>query len=325
MAGLGKRLRPFTLTTPKPLLKLAGKSIVQRLVDKINSSFKEKITDIAFIIGDFPQEVVENLQAIGNSMNVKTHIYVQTEALGTAHALNFAKEILKGQVIVAYADTLFEANFNLDKTSDVVIWTKKVANPELYGVVLKENDVIKTFVEKPKTFVSDEAIIGIYYFKNAEFLANKINYIIENDLKENNEYQLTNALQMLLEDKLVFKSQVVDEWLDCGNKEMLISTNSFILKTKQYTSSKNISIDNCSILEPVYFGNNIKICNSVIGPNVSIEDNSKINSSVIDNSIVYSSTSISGLSFSNSIIGKNCKLNASKSNLAFGDYVNAEI
>lgn len=126
MAGIGSRMRPHTLTTPKPLLPIAGKPIVQRLVEDIAAVCEETITDIAFIIGDFGDKVKEDLRKVASDLGANAHIYHQEEALGTAHAIMCAKEQLDGKIIVAFADTLFRANFKLDSEKDGIIWVQKV-------------------------------------------------------------------------------------------------------------------------------------------------------------------------------------------------------
>ncbi|MCK5823289.1 MAG: nucleotidyltransferase family protein, partial [Bacteroidales bacterium] len=171
MAGMGKRMRPHTLTVPKPLISIAGKPIVAHLVDELSKVYNDKIDEIAFIVGDFSQSVIEELKQIALSYNAEPKIYHQTEPLGTAHAVYCASESLKGNIIVAFADTLFKANFSIDENVDGTIWVNKVDNPSSFGVVkIDKNKFISDFIEKPKEFVSDLAIIGIYYFKQGEIL-----------------------------------------------------------------------------------------------------------------------------------------------------------
>lgn len=319
MAGLGKRLRPFTLTTAKPLIKIAGKSIVQRLVEKIINVSNESVTDVAFILGNFPDDVKINLESISKHLNFNPHFFYQKQALGTAHAIAQAAELLEGKVIVAFADTLFNASFKIDDSKDVVIWTKKVDNPQDYGVVIKENNSIVSFSEKPKKFVSDEAIIGIYYFKNSQLLKNKLDFILNNDISVNGEYQLTDALQYLLDDGLTFISQTVDDWMDCGNKDILIKTASQVLLDLNEEVDKKYSHNNL-IIEPVYIGKNVKLSNCVIGPNVTIEDNAFIEKSIIDNSMILDSAKVENSRFTNSIVGNFASVKFTLPEIAVGDY-----
>src|SRR4051812_11222812 len=170
MAGLGKRMRPHTLTVPKPLLPIAGKPIVHRLVEDIAKVCPEKIDIIGFIIHpSFGKEVEESLKGIAKEVGATGKIFYQQEAFGISHALLFAKELFTGKVIVAFADTLFKADFKLDTSKDGIIWVQQVSDPSQFGVVkLNDNNQIVEMVEKPSTFVSDLAIIGIYYFKDGE-------------------------------------------------------------------------------------------------------------------------------------------------------------
>src|SRR5688500_5031469 len=163
MAGLGKRLRPHTLTVPKPLLPVGGKPIVHRLVEDIAKSCPEKIDEIAFVIGDFGKEVEDELVAVAEKLGAKGSIFYQHQALGTAHAVLCAEACLTGPVVVAFADTLFRADFTIDKNADGILWVNQIENPSAFGVVTLDKDGnIQDFVEKPKTFVSDLAMIGIY-------------------------------------------------------------------------------------------------------------------------------------------------------------------
>lgn len=198
MAGIGSRLRPHTLTVPKPLTKIAEKSIVQRLVEDIATVIDNPIDEICFVIGPtFPKGTKENLLKIAENLGAKGCVKVQDRALGTAHAIYQAKETLKGPCVIAFADTLFKADFTLNPDADGAIWVKKVADPSAYGVVKLKNGIITDFIEKPKEFISNLAIIGIYYFKNAEDLRTEIEYLLDNDIKEKGEYQITNALENL--------------------------------------------------------------------------------------------------------------------------------
>ncbi|MBY0433201.1 MAG: nucleotidyltransferase family protein, partial [Cyclobacteriaceae bacterium] len=197
MAGLGKRLRPHTLTTAKPLLPIAGKPIVHRLVEDIAKVCPEKIENIGFIIHpSFGKQVEDDLKAVAKAVGGQGKIYYQEQALGISHAVLFAKEIITGKVIVAFADTLFRADFKLDVNQDGIIWVQKVKDPSQFGVVkLDASGTITALVEKPAEFVSDLAIIGIYYFRDGEFLRKEMQYLLDNDIKEKGEYQFTTALE----------------------------------------------------------------------------------------------------------------------------------
>jgi glucose-1-phosphate thymidylyltransferase len=223
MAGVGKRMRPHTLTIPKPLIPIAGKPIVQWLVEDIIKVCKEKVTDIAFVVGDFGKETENKLIKIAEGLGANSHIYYQDEPLGTAHAILCAKETLNGKIIVAFADTLFRADFTMDVEKDGIIWVNKIEDPKMFGVVkVNEQGIITDFVEKPQDFISDLAIIGIYYFKDGEYLRKEMQYLIDNDIKEKGEYQLTNAMENMRKKGAKFLPGKVEEWLDCGNKDATV-------------------------------------------------------------------------------------------------------
>jgi len=323
MAGRGSRLRPHTLTVPKPLVPVGGKPIVHRLVEDIARVCDEEIEEIAFIIGDFGTQVETDLLAVADSLGAKGSIYHQEEALGTAHAILCAGPSLSGNVVVAFADTLFKANFKLDSDSDGIIWVNQIDDPSAFGVVKMDNDgVITDFVEKPNTFVSDLAIIGIYYFKDGNNLKNELQYLIDNNIKDKGEYQLTNALENMKNKGVKFKTGAVDEWLDCGNKNATVYTNQRILEhhKDQNLIANSAQIENSVIIEPCFIGEGVKLVNSIIGPHVSIGHSSVVHSSVIENSIIQTETTISHLNLSRSMIGNKAKIAGKSMDLSIGDY-----
>ena len=308
MAGRGSRLRPHTLTTPKPLIAFAGKSIVQRLVEDIVRVCNEEINEIAFIIGDFGKEVERNLINIANDLGAEGKIVYQDQPLGTAHAILCAKESLKGNVVVAFADTLFKADFKLEKNSDGIIWVNKIDDPSSFGVVkVNEEKIITDFVEKPQFFVSDLAIIGIYYFKSGENLNKELQYLIDNDIKDKGEYQLTNALENMKNKGLKFTTGEVTEWLDCGNKDATVYTCERVLDHNKNAEmiADDSQMINSKIIEPCYIGSGTKIENSIIGPNVSIGNNTIILNSQIKESIIQNTSKIENAKLYKSMIGNN--------------------
>tara|TARA_B110000967_G_C18863975_1_gene551643 strand:+ start:1034 stop:2032 length:999 start_codon:yes stop_codon:yes gene_type:complete len=322
MAGRGSRLRPHTLTVPKPLIPIAGKPIVKRLVEDITRVCGQVVDEIAFVIGDFGKEVETDLIAIAEGLGAKGSIYHQDEALGTAHAILCAKESLSGPVVVAFADTLFRADFILDTNKDGIIWVQKVEDPSAYGVVkMDQNSVITDFVEKPKEFVSDLAIIGIYFFKDGMRLRTELQYLIDNDIKENGEYQLTNALENMRVKGLDFFPGKVEEWLDCGNPTAAIHANKRVL---EYTDEKQerlgLHLVNTTIIEPCFIGDHVHLSNSTIGPHVSIGAGTKISDSVLSNTIIQNDTFIQSADLEDSMIGNNVNYQGGTKRVSIGDY-----
>jgi len=323
MAGMGKRMRPHTLTVPKPLVPIAGKAIVHRLVEDIAKVCGEKIDEVAFIIGDFGKETEQRLIKVAESIGAKGSIYYQREALGTAHAIYCAKESLGGKVVVAFADTLFKADFTLDTSKEGIIWVQKVEDPRPFGVVkLNDKNEITDFVEKPEHFVSDLAIIGIYYFQDGENLKKELQYVIENDIKDKGEYQLTSALENMKNKGIKFIPGKVTEWLDCGNKDSTVDTNARYLEyiKDQKLVASTVKLVNSVIIQPAYIGENVELVNSVVGPHVSIGNGTKITNTVINRSIVQENAVISNATISNSMFGNSAQYKGKALDLSVGDF-----
>jgi len=321
MAGMGKRLRPHTLTTPKPLIPIAGKPIVQRLVEDIAKVTPEKIEQVGFVVGHFGEAVEKQLLAIAESIGAKGHIIYQDEALGTAHAVYCAKALLSGKVSVAFADTLFRADFKLDVNQDGIIWVKEIEDPSSFGVV-KTNDegIITEFIEKPKTPISNKAIIGIYYFKEGEALKQEIAHLIDNNISVGGEFQLTMALESLNKKGTKFKPGTVDEWLDCGNKNITVQSNARYLTFLPVNDHAGAELVGAEIIEPVFIGAGAKIHNSVIGPGVSIGEGTVVANSKVENSLIQCNTKIENATLSNSMIGNYVQVKNYSGEVSLGDY-----
>jgi len=324
MAGMGKRLRPHTLTTPKPLIPIVGKPIVYWLVNDIVEVCNDQVENIGFVVSrNFEKSVQEELLAIAEKLEAKGHLFYQDEPLGTAHAIYCAAEILTGRTIVAFADTLFKANFKLDIEQDGIIWVHQVEDPSAFGVV-KLNSVgqIEEFIEKPAEFVSDLAIIGIYYFKNGDILRNEIKVLMDNKIKDDGEYQLTRVLDTLKEKGTMFVPGQVDDWLDCGNKQATVETHKayFNFMAEKRVISHSAETNNSVLIEPVYLGENVEIDNAVIGPYVSVGDNSKISESRVQNSIIQKDSLIKNANLANSMLGNFVTFEGKATDLSVGDY-----
>jgi glucose-1-phosphate thymidylyltransferase len=326
MAGRGSRLRPHTLTIPKPLIPIAGKPIVHRLVEDIAGVINQKIDEVAFIIHeDFGKKVEEDLISIAEKLQAKGTIYYQNEALGTGHAIMCAKDSMDGPIVVAYADTLFRADFSLDTTADSVIWVKQVADPSAFGVVqLNDKNQIIDFVEKPKDFVSDLAIIGIYYFKKGEDLRTELQYLLDHNIVKGGEYQLTDGLENLKQKGMVFMPGQVDEWMDCGNKQVTVETNTRILEILERENKNSISStvksDNSTIIPPCFIGEDVVLIDVTIGPNVSLGNGTHVINSSIKNSLIQTHAHIKNANLDNAMIGNHVTFDGNFTSISLGDY-----
>ncbi|MCC5914666.1 MAG: glucose-1-phosphate thymidylyltransferase [Balneolaceae bacterium] len=320
MAGRGTRVRPHSHTTPKPLLPVAGTMIVERIVETFARTLDRKITEIVYILGpDFSREIKETLTEMSKRHNAKATFRTQDVALGTAHAVSCAGESLKGEVIIVFADTIFDSNETVSvEGADSVIWLKEVDDPSRFGVAVHDGDTITDFVEKPSEPISKLAIIGVYYFKKGEELNKEIQYLLDNDVTgHGNEYQLTDALDRLLKDGKKFRKATVDEWLDCGTLPAWLDTTGEILEKEKHSYG---DYDNTTIHPPVYFGEGVKISGSEIGPNVSVEAGTVIKNSTIKNSIIQKSATLDGCKLDRSTIGNHAEAVNATGSIHIGDH-----
>ena len=328
MAGWGTRLRPHTLTIPKPMLPIAGKPIVQRLVEDLIKATDEKIDNIVFIIReDFGKKIEEQLLAMSPVLHIPCHIRYQDQPLGTAHAILCAGDYLNDRIVVAFADTLFKMNFKLETAKEGVIFVQKVADPSAFGVVkLDANGVITDFIEKPKEFVSDLAIIGIYYFREGAKLRAEMQYLVDNGIMGKGEYQLTDAMENMKQKGARFEQGTVQDWLDCGNKNATVDTNAVYLSYLKDTKlvSDSARIVHSVVIEPSFIDEGVVIVNSVVGPYVSVGKNTVIENSVIRKSIIQTNSVLKNKLIENSMVGNNTKLLGKPEDLSIGDFVITE-
>ncbi len=328
MAGRGSRLRPHTLTVPKPLIPVAGKPIVHRLVTDIAKVLGEQIEEVAFILGDpafFGDDVVESLMKLAKELGAKGSIYRQDEPLGTGHAIMSAKKSLSGPAVIAYADTLIRADFDLDKSADSVIWVKQVDKPEAFGVVkLSDQNEIVELVEKPQEFVSDLAVIGIYYFKDVGVLKNELQYVLDNNIINGGEYQINDGIKRMMEKGMKFVPGKVDEWMDCGNKDVTVETNQrmlgFLEKDGEGLVSDSLDLQNANIIEPCYIGENVVLKNTTVGPYVSIGNHTTIENSTVKNSLIQAHSTIKNANLDNAMIGNHVVFDGNFETISIGDY-----
>lgn len=325
MAGMGKRMRPHTITTPKPLVPIAGKPMVHRIVEDIVKTTDQKIGEIAFIISRaFGEEAERNLVAVAEKFGAEGKIFYQDTPLGTAHAILCAEECLKGNVFIAFADTLFKASFSIDTSKDAIIWTQKVDDPSAFGVVkLNAEGVITEFIEKPLELVSDLAIIGVYYFKDGENLRNELQYLLDNDIKVKGEYQITDAMENMKQKGLKFYSDQVEEWLDCGNKDATLYTLERVLEIKRNSETlkmNSATIENSTIIEPCYIGEDVVVRNAVIGPYVSLEKGSCVENAIVSCSIIGENSTVKNSVIKNSLLGNHVNCQSKPEELSLGDY-----
>jgi len=328
MAGKGKRMRPHTLTTPKPLIPIAGKPIVERLVEEIQAACPLPIDTIGFVVNELESDTQAQLTRLAQNIGAQAQFYPQHEALGTAHAILCAAALLQGPIIVAFADTLFKSRFTLNQDQESVIWVKQVQDPSAFGVAqLDEQGKITAFVEKPTSFVSDLAIIGIYYFREGAQLHRALRDLVARDIRKDEEYQLTAALEAMQQQGVQFTTQTVEEWLDCGNRNATLHTNRRFLTFLQDDKdliAPTAQLHNSVLIPPVYVGEQVALKNTVLGPYVAVGSHTHISDARIQNSIVQTHSTIENAIMKDSIIGNHVCFTGKNAAVNIGDYTTIE-
>lgn len=322
MAGRGKRLRPQSSLTPKPLLAVRGKCMVERIVEGFSNALPRPATDSVFVVGpSFSEEAYSTLRDICARHDIVPHFVVQKQALGTAHAVAVAGNHLSDEGIVVYADTVFEMEpvDNLEG-SDVVTWVKEVEDPSRFGVAVREGSRVVAFVEKPLELISREALIGIYYVRDLARLHAAIQVLFDNEIVgKGGEYYLTDAFDLMLKDGLVFRTAQVRTWLDCGTVEAFMDTTRYLLEHEPQDIRRTTGLGSV-VIEPVHIAEGVTITDSVIGPYVSVESGAIIEHAVISNSIIFERAHVKNVVLDRSMIGANSIIDPGASVLNVGDF-----
>ena len=299
VAGNGLRLRPYTENVPKCLLPVAGKTILDWIVE---DSLSLKPTETIFITG-YKAEAVDNFLTKRPTWG-KTRTVLQSNPQGLGEAISLALPYVDDDepLLIILGDTLFEADLSiLHNVDENILYTFKVDDPRRFGVAVTDSTGrITRLVEKPQEFVSDEAIVGIYYIKDTKVLKQSLKYLMDNDIRTKNEFQLTDALEMMLEKGCKFRTAPVQKWLDCGLAETLLETNAHVLK--RIDNSASVNLPGVKVIAPCYIGKDAKISNSTIGPNVSVGDGCVIENSTISNAVLWDSVKVSGQTLDNVIL-----------------------
>lgn len=299
VAGNGLRLRPYTENVPKCLLPVAGKTILDWIVE---DSLSLKPTETIFITG-YKAESVDNFLTKRPAWG-KTRAVVQSNPQGLGEAISLALPYVDDDepVLIILGDTLFEADLSILKNVDEnILYTFKVEDPRRFGVAVTDGSGrITRLVEKPQEFVSDEAIVGIYYIKDTKVLKQCLKFLMDNNIRTKNEFQLTDALEMMLEKGCKFRTAPVQKWLDCGLAETLLETNAHVLK--RIDNSASVNLPGVKVIAPCYIGKVAKITNSTIGPNVSVGDGCVVENSTISNAVLWDNVKVSGQTLDNVIL-----------------------
>jgi len=309
VAGEGTRLRPLTHTVPKPLLYVAGKSILGHILENLRKLPLEKITIVHGVKG-------EAIIKFCKKYDYDFRFVYQEKRLGLGHAIYIGAKGLKGPTIVLLGDTIIEYDLKkLCKQTMNVLAVKKVAEPQRFGIVETKGCYVIDLKEKPKNPKSNLAIAGLYYFQHIENIVRSVTRLMEKGLKTRGEYQLTDALRYLLHKGEKFKILRIKNWFDCGTSAALIETNRHLLIKNHHFKKRKQTI----VLRPVYIDDSAYIRNSIIGPNVSIGENVTIRNSVIKDSIINRKAIVENALLSESIIGEKAVVKSGYKKLSVSD------
>ena len=312
VAGIGSRLKPHTYSTPKVLLNVGGKPIIAHIIEKLLEEGVKKSTFVIGYLGEMIKEYV-----IENFPEMQSDFIEQEKMEGLGHAIYTAIPTFdEKEIFIILGDTIFDVNLkdvlNKKQTS---LGVKYVDDPRRFGVAVLEDGYIKKLVEKPQNQVSNMALVGLYYIANPDALVKSLNMLVEKDVRTKGELQLTDALQMMIENGEKITTFPVEGWYDCGKPETLLSTNQFLLDQKSVSKK----FENVVINRPVFIADDAEIKNSVIGPYTTVDKGCKIEDSIIRNSIVGSNATVSKSLLENSIIGNNSLIRGSYKRLNSGD------
>lgn len=322
VAGAGVRLRPLTYTQPKPLIPVAGKPIISFLIDQL---LEVGVEEYVFIIGYLGEKIEHYVRE--RYPDLKATFVVQNDRLGTGHAMWTARDTFSDadEIVIFFGDVIIDANLaDIVHNPHSCLAVKKVADPRQFGVVEMNGDHrVHRLVEKPRIPKSDLAMVGVYKIKEVDALLRALEFNISRDIKTNGEFPLTDALMRMVENDVVFDIYPVDNWFDCGQREVLLQTNAIFLDREGFASTDIPNAETSIFIQPVSIGPNCLILNSIIGPHVTVGANVKITNAILKDSIIGNYTSIREVILQKSVVGNDTSITGMRQSLNIGD--NTEI
>lgn len=326
MGGYGRRLRPLTWSRPKPLVCLAGRTVLDYVLAMLHTVPNVETAEFIFSINaQIESQIIQHITRFYPDWQVQFPI--DNAMRGQVDAFWQAKEHLKGPLLVVFSDTIIENDFSFlaDETADAVIWVKPVPDPRRFGVtVVDEKGWITELIEKPDDMSNNLAVVGCYYFKDAATILSAIEEQIERKLYLKGEFYIAQAINILLKRGLKMRVEQVDVWLDAGTPEALLDTNQYLLEKGYSDTSKLTASQNTVIIPPAAIHPSADIRNSVIGPNVSLDENVRVEGCLLRDTIVGSGTALSHCRLEHSLIGHNAALSGQTGRYNLGDNCRAE-
>lgn len=312
VAGIGKRLRPHTLNIPKALLNVAGKPILGHIVDSLLSMGVKELIPIVGYKGELIREY------LSSAYRIPTTFVEQTEPKGIAHAVSLARPYADGsELVIILGDTIIKTDFRrIPTVGDWVLGVHEVEDPTRFGICEVDSGVISRIVEKPEHPKGNLALIGLYYFMDSTPLFAACAEVIDRNITTKGEFQITDALQLMIDHGTAFRPYRIDGWYDCGKVETLLETNRILLEDTQTSAS----CDGCIVIPPCSIDEGSRIANSIIGPYVSVAKGCEIRSSIIENSILNEGSSIENIILEGSVVGAYAEVTGRKGSVNVSDY-----
>jgi glucose-1-phosphate thymidylyltransferase len=320
MAGLGTRLRPHTWSKPKQLVSVAGKAVLDHVIDTLGTLPSSMDIELVNIVGYLGEQIEDYIQE--HYPDMKSHYVVQENPRGQSHAVQLAREYLHGPMLIVFADTLIETDlsFLLEEQAEAVAWVKQVPDPRRFGVaVVGEDGWVTQLIEKPAEMDNNLAVVGFYFFKQAEDLLKAIDEQMARDLKLKGEFFLADAINIMLENKLKMRTQKVDVWLDAGTPEAILETNRYLLEHGLDNSAKIEICNGVVINPPVFIHPSAQVSGSIIGPHVSLGAGCTVENSIIRDSILEDEAQASGVILEASLVGRRAQLRRRAGTINAGD------
>jgi len=319
IAGTGLRMRPMTLNVPKCLLPIAGSTIIGHILAKLESL---NVSEYIFVIGYLGENVESYIKT--EYPHISAKFVWQREPHGLGEAISLCGDLVAQNepVLIILGDTLFEADFSsLKTTSNNVLYVREIEDPRRFGVAkVNASGKVELLVEKPQEFVSNKALVGIYFISDTAELKKSLNYLISNNIRTRGEYQLTDALQDMLKNGCEFTTASITQWLDCGTPEILLESNRFLLKHVSHPEEDlEIRFPDCKFTRPCFVGSQTELSNCSIGPFASVGKSCKIKGTAIENSVISNGCVLSNSSMRNSILGESSSVNNFSGSLYTGN------
>lgn len=321
MAGLGSRMRPHTWSKPKPLIALAGKTVLDYVLNQFASVPAEYDVEYIFIHGPNQRPLVEaHMQQFHPEK--KVHYVLQEVMRGQSDALYLAHDLLSGPMLMAFSDTLIETDLSFlnNEDSDAIAWVRPVADPRRFGVAqINERGHVNRLIEKPQDMTNNLAVVGFYYFRRGEDLMNAIATQIERNLTLKNEFFLADAINVLLEGGANMRIEQVSVWMDAGIPDALLETNRYLLEHGGHYVGANCDKPGITIIPPVHIADSAHISSSIIGPNVSVGEDSDLEDVIVRNSILEEGVKLNQILLEDSILGREVQVQGQAMRLNLGD------